>query len=274
MTGRKKSKPNFFPSNHPIPEGMFDDQLSKSTPVMKYKKASITAITPTQKTYLHKLQRRHHDILFATGPAGTGKTYAACVFAIQQLQEGKIDKIIITRPNVGAGDDLGFLPGDMNEKMAPWTLPVMDVFKEFYPAHEVNRMVKEEIIEIAPLVYMRGRTLKHCIVIADEMQNSTPEQMKMFLTRIGEDCMMIVTGDVTQHDRGYGVSGLGDIIDRLTARDSLTSLHTMVSEDNSEQGDSYEHTREHRRIGLIRFGRADVVRHEVIGQVLGLYDEE
>lgn len=269
--GRKKNKP--FMDHHPIPESLLQP-VSKAS---KKPSPSIKAQTPRQKVYLNKIQKNQHDILLATGPAGTGKTYIPTVIAIKLLQAGAIDKIIITRPNVGAGDDLGFLPGNLIEKMAPWMTPIIDVFKEFYEVHEVNRMLADEIIEIAPLVYMRGRTLKNAFVIADEMQNSTVEQMQMFLTRIGENSRYVITGDMEQHDRGNSKSGLADFIERWQRNRPPVEMVPANDEDEHEPIDEAaayytpapQHTRE--RIGYIRFGREDVVRHAVIEEVLALY---
>jgi phosphate starvation-inducible PhoH-like protein len=253
-----------------LPDGMMKPVRQSTKPQIV-----LTAQTATQKVYLRKLDKRHHDILFATGPAGTGKTYLAVVQAIKELRAGKISKIIITRPNVGAGDDLGHLPGTLIEKMAPWMQPVLDVFKEFYEVHEVERMIRDEVIEIAPLVFMRGRTLKNAFIVADEMQNATPEQMKMFLTRIGEKSMMVITGDMEQHDRPDGqASGLTDFLQRFHARDGLlNALSGPIGNDNEESYTSdYNSPPEARsRIGFVAFGLKDVVRHEVIEEVLVLY---
>jgi phosphate starvation-inducible PhoH-like protein len=279
--GRKKTKP-FMETHrdaHDLPEGLMKPVRQSTKPQI-----TLTAQTPTQKVYLRKLGKRHHDILFATGPAGTGKTYLAVVHAIKELRAGNIKKIVITRPNVGAGDELGHLPGNLIEKMAPWMRPVLDVFKEFYDVHEVERMIRDEVIEIAPLVFMRGRTLKNAYIIADEMQNATPEQMKMFLTRIGENSMMIITGDMEQHDRPDGqASGLTDFIQRFRARDGLmAALPAAIGGANgqspfgNDNEDSYTSDynsvpEERSRIGFVSFSVKDVVRHEVIEDVLALY---
>jgi phosphate starvation-inducible PhoH-like protein len=253
-----------------------------------HKKAlpKITAQTTRQKVYMRKLAKGHHDILIASGPAGTGKTYLAVLEAIKEYRAGNIDKIIVTRPNVGAGDDLGHLPGSLIEKMAPWMQPILDVFKECYEVHEVERMLRDEIIEISPLVFMRGRTFKNAFVIADEMQNTTVEQFKMFLTRIGENSRMVITGDMEQHDRGHERSGLEDFLTRWYAKQEaaverdvpLAALH--VSAVASDEDDVLELTdvfdrpaepRIHDRIGHINFTREDVVRHAVISEVLAIY---
>ena len=150
-------------------------------------------------------------IVFATGPAGTGKTMLAMMAGIKALKEGEITKIVLTRPAVGVDDERhGFLPGDLNQKMEPWTRPLFDVLSEYYDKKDIVKMLDEQIIEISPLAFMRGRTFKNSWIIADEMQNATPNQMKMLLTRLGEDSKMIVTGDTKQADRKDPDNGLLD----------------------------------------------------------------
>lgn len=270
MAGPKR-KQHFFPSDPP-----------KETPIHSAPKPKpvLQPRSPAQKGYIRKLTKRLHDILFVTGPAGTGKTYPAVLWAILEYEAGRADKIIITRPNVGAGDDLGYLPGTLIEKMAPWMQPVLDVFKEFYTVPEVEKMIRHEVIEIAPLVFMRGRTLKNAIIIADEMQNATVEQMKMLLTRIGENSVMVITGDIEQHDRPkvYSpttgeiireeTSGLRDVLDRLERRERLPTIGQVPF---MQQGEMPAQPQPRERIGFIRFGKGDVVRHEVIEEVLDLY---
>jgi phosphate starvation-inducible protein PhoH len=265
--GNKKKKPfmgtDYPPFSESIPKAM-KQREPKPLPI-------ITARSKAQKVYLNKLGKQQHDILMATGPAGTGKTYLAVLHAIKLLRAGDIDKISITRPNVGAGDDLGFLPGTLIEKMGPWIQPIMDVFKEVYEVHEVEQMLRSETIEIVPLVYMRGRTLKNTFVIADEMQNATPEQMKMLLTRIGENSMMVITGDLEQHDRGNAVSGLFDFIARWKTH--LAKLEDAIPP--AIQGDAddifVDASPAGERIGYVNFRRCDVVRHPVIEEVLNIY---
>lgn len=263
---KPKQKQNFFPTNDDHRDAAIEPYRTKAPPPLK-------AQTPNQKGYLRKLRQGEHDILFAVGPAGTGKTYMATRVAIEQFKDGDFDKLVITRPNVASGDDLGFLPGTLTEKMAPWTRPIIDVLHECFSVMEVQRMIAQEVVEIAPLAFMRGRTFKNSLVIGDEMQNATPEQMKMFLTRLGENSRMIVTGDTEQWDRrevGGGVSGLRDMINRLEQRAAeATSLPSFITHD-----DHYPPARRHERIGLVRLGRADVVRHPVIEEVLELYGSE
>ena len=179
------------------------------------------------------------------GPPGTGKTMLATVHAIDQLKSNEIKKIIITRPAVSVEEQHGFLPGSLIDKMQPWVLPILDYFYEYYGKKELLGMIEADIVEIAPLSYMRGRTFKHCIIIADEMQNATPNQMKMLLTRIGEGCQIVVTGDMEQHDRGYEDNGLKDFISRYTGQAGIT---------------------------VCKFGKKDIERHPLIDTILGIYD--
>ena len=201
-----------------------------------------------QEDYLALLDNPHKDIVFASGPAGTGKTMMAVLAAIRSLKAGEIDKIVVTRPAVSVDEQHGFLPGTLVEKMAPWTRPIFDVFEEYYSPREIETMIAENIIEIAPLAYMRGRTFKNAIIIADEMQNATINQMKMLLTRIGTGSRIIVTGDLAQHDRGFDNNGLKDFISRLSS--------------NSQ------------RIGAVEFTQEDVERHPAVKEVLKIYGDE
>ena len=169
-----------------------------------YQKKTSVNILPrnlNQESYVLRLLDQKKDIVFGIGPAGTGKTILAVQVAVKLFKEGAIDKIIVTRPAVSVDEDLGFLPGTLEQKMAPWTRPIFDVLKEYFNAAEITGMIQEGIIEISPLAYMRGRTFKHSFILADEMQNATPNQMKMLLTRLGEGSMMAVTGDLAQADR-------------------------------------------------------------------------
>jgi len=201
-----------------------------------------------QELYLNKLSDDTKNIVFAIGPAGTGKTLLAVQMGIRQYQEGKVDKIIITRPAVSVDEDLGFLPGDLNEKMAPWTRPIFDVLGEYYSQKDIENMLYEKVIEISPLAYMRGRTFKNAYVIADEMQNATQNQMKMLLTRLGEGSKMVVTGDLAQADR-LKDNGLINFIERI------------------EQHKKLEH------IDVVRFDSKDIERHEAVKEVLEIYGD-
>lgn len=201
-----------------------------------------------QENYLAALQDKAKHIVFAIGPAGTGKSYLCTQYAIQQLQYHQIERIVITRPVVSNGEDIGALPGTLIEKMAPWTRPLIDIFREHYSVRSLTHLLEEEIVEICPLGYMRGRSLKNCLIIFDEAQNSLDSQMQMALTRIGEGTRIFVTGDLMQHDRGYHDNGLRDFIGRLD-RDPCSG------------------------IAVCRFSSQDVERHPIIEDVLRLYGQ-
>jgi phosphate starvation-inducible PhoH-like protein len=185
--------------------------VSLNTYYSKKRQVHLLPKTLNQETYINLLTDPAKIIVFATGPAGTGKTMLAMLAGIKALKEGVITKIVLTRPAVGVDDEKhGFLPGDLNQKMEPWTRPLFDVLAEYYDRKEIARMLDEQIIEISPLAFMRGRTFKNSWIIADEMQNATPNQMKMLLTRLGENSKMIVTGDTRQADRKDPDNGLLD----------------------------------------------------------------
>jgi len=207
--------------------------------------------TLKQEEYIDLLLDPTQLIVFATGPAGTGKTMLAVMAAIKAYKDRKINKIVVTRPAVGVDDEQhGFLPGDLNAKMAPWTRPIMDVIQEYYSAKEIANMLDEQIIEIAPLAYMRGRNFKNAWIIFDEAQNATVNQMKMVLTRLGQGSRLVVTGDLNQLDRKFtSDNGLKDFIARL--QDANSSM-----------------------ISSVDFGRRDVQRHPVVAEVLKLYGED
>ena len=172
------------------------------------------------------------DIVVATGPAGTGKTYLAMLAAIKAFRLGDCERIILTRPAVGVDDEKhGFLPGDLNSKMEPWTRPLFDVLREYYSAKEVTMMLENQTIEISPLAFMRGRTFKDAWIIADEMQNATPSQMKMLMTRIGENSKIVITGDVEQTDRTVHNNGLIDLCKRLETKREGLAVCYMTNKD-------------------------------------------
>ena len=214
----------------------------------KKQRVSIQARNANQKLYLTKLYEESTSIVLAIGPAGTGKTMLAVQFGVKLFQEGKVDKIIVTRPAVSVDEDLGFLPGTLNEKMAPWTRPIFDVLGEYYQTKEIAKMLEEGVIEISPLAYMRGRTFKNAYIVADEMQNATVNQMKMLLTRLGEGSKMVVTGDLAQADR-VSDNGLIDFCNLLEKKQYL------------------EH------IDIIRFDAKDIERHNAVKEVLAVYGE-
>jgi len=203
-----------------------------------------------QKQYVDLLENSNTTIVVGTGPAGCGKTLFACSAAINALRCGNVDRIVITRPIISVDDEeMGFLPGSLVQKMDPWTRPIFDVFGEFYSKTQLQSMVQNGVIEISPLAYMRGRTFKRAFIIADEMQNSSPNQMLMMLTRIGDRSKLVVTGDELQSDRS-GMNGLGDLIVKL--RD--TSLYTTCE-----------------TIRMVCLGNADVQRNPVVKQILDIY---
>lgn len=224
------------------------DRDSETTHTRK-KRVELLPRNIAQEEYIETLLDESKYVVFAMGPAGCGKTLLATQFAIQALQSGDFTKVIITRPAVSVDEQHGFLPGDLTAKMAPWVLPIMDVFKEHFSPAQVEKMLVDEVIEIAPLAYMRGRTFKNAIILFDEAQNATPNQMKMVLTRLGENSRMIVTGDLKQHDRGFESNGLKDFVERLASRGS----------------DS---------ISVCDFGAGDVERHPVIEEILNIYGDE
>ena len=214
----------------------------------KKQRVSIQARNANQKLYLSKLYEEATSIVLAIGPAGTGKTMLAVQFGVKLFQEGKVDRIVVTRPAVSVDEDLGFLPGDLNEKMAPWTRPIFDVLGEYYQKKEIANMLEEGVIEISPLAYMRGRTFKNAYIVADEMQNATVNQMKMLLTRLGEGSKMVVTGDLAQADR-LSDNGLIDFCKLLKQQEYL------------------EH------IDIIEFDARDIERHNAVKEVLAVYGE-
>ena len=204
----------------------------------------VTARSPNQAAYLRALDR--HDMVFALGPAGTGKTYLAVAMAVALLKQRRIERIILSRPAVEAGERLGFLPGDLKEKVDPYMRPLYDALQDMLPEGKLQQRIDSGQIEIAPLAYMRGRTLSSSYVILDEAQNTTPSQMKMFLTRMGENSRMIITGDPTQTDLPPGMpSGLSDAVRKLAGLQA---------------------------VGVVHFDNKDVVRHPLVGQIIEAYE--
>lgn len=209
------------------------------------RKRRITARTPMQAAYIRALRER--ALVFGLGPAGTGKTYLAVAAAIDNLMSGAVERIILSRPAVEAGERLGFLPGDLREKVDPYLRPLYDALYDMMPAEQIEKRLGSGEIEVAPLAFMRGRTLSNAYVILDEAQNTTPVQMKMFLTRLGEHARMTVTGDLSQVDLPRGTrSGLRDALDTLQGIEDLA---------------------------VIEFGEADVVRHPLVARIVQAYDE-
>jgi len=199
-----------------------------------------------QEEYVTILRSREKKIVVATGPAGTGKTLFATEFAIKNYLSGNCEKLIFTRPSVSVDEDLGYLPGTLEEKMAPWIRPIYDILYNFIPPKEIEQMMEEKIIEIAPLGFMRGRTFKNSWIVADEMQNSTISQMKMLLTRLGENSRLVITGDLEQFDRNNELNGLDDFLTKFKGKRSSSIT-------------SYE------------FQRSDIQREDVVREVLDIY---
>ena len=203
----------------------------------------------SQEEYNRILKNKLKKIVIATGPAGTGKTLFATEYGVKNFLLGNYDKLIFTRPSVSVDEDLGFLPGTLEEKMAPWVRPIYDVLYNFVTPSEVTAMMEEKIIEIAPLGYMRGRTFKNAWIVADEMQNSTISQMKMLLTRLGENSRLVITGDLEQYDKISDLNGLEDFLQKFKGK-------------RSESITSFE------------FQRGDIQREEVVKEVLDIYSAE
>ena len=214
-------------------------------PVLKTRRHDLRGRTPHQIQYIKSIME--HDITFGVGPAGTGKTYLAVACAVDALERDAVKRIVLTRPAVEAGERLGFLPGDLSQKIDPYLRPLYDALYDLLGFDRTQKMFEKQAIEIAPLAYMRGRTLNHAFVILDEAQNTTPEQMKMFLTRIGFGSKAVITGDITQIDLQQNQrSGLVEAIDVL---------------------------KDVRGLAFTRFSSADVVRHPLVARIVDAYDE-
>jgi phosphate starvation-inducible PhoH-like protein len=229
----------------PTLDGIIRAESDKSPPIMiRTRKKTIVPRTAMQATYMQALVK--NDIIFALGPAGTGKTYLAVAQAVAQLITGSVSRLILSRPAVEAGERLGFLPGDMKEKVDPYLRPLYDALYDCLPAEQVERRIASGEIEIAPIAFMRGRTLADSFIILDEAQNTSAMQMKMFLTRFGENSRMVVCGDPKQVDLPDATkSGLADAVSRLEGVEG---------------------------IGTCRFGIADVVRHPIVGRIVEAYE--
>jgi phosphate starvation-inducible PhoH-like protein len=226
--------------------GTADEKQSLSEMVLKTKKRYIYPRSATQAAYITEMM--NNELVFGLGPAGTGKTYLAVALAVSMMLEGTVDKIILSRPAVEAGENLGFLPGDLKEKVDPYLRPLYDALYEMLPAEQVDKKLALGEIEIAPLAFMRGRTLSNAFVILDEAQNTTPMQMKMFLTRLGENSRMVVNGDLSQVDLPRGtISGLRDALDTLKGI---------------------------KNIGSVTFSANDVVRHGLVAKIVKAYEEK
>jgi phosphate starvation-inducible protein PhoH and related proteins len=228
----------------PTLEGIIKHEHDAPPIMIRTRKKTIVPRSAMQIRYMEALLR--NDIIFALGPAGTGKTYLAVAQAVAQLITGSVDRLILSRPAVEAGERLGFLPGDMKEKVDPYLRPLYDALYDCLPAEQVERRIASGEIEIAPIAFMRGRTLADAFVILDEAQNTTPAQMKMFLTRFGQNSRMVICGDPKQTDLpDHTKSGLADAVAKLEGIES---------------------------IAMVRFGVSDVVRHPIVGRIVEAYE--
>jgi len=234
-------------SNEPTLEGIIQTGTEKPQVMIRTRKKTIVPRSAVQIEYMRALAR--DDVIFALGPAGTGKTYLAVAQAVSQLIAGSVQRLILSRPAVEAGERLGFLPGDMKEKVDPYLRPIYDALYDCMPPEQVERRIASGEIEIAPIAFMRGRTLADAFVILDEAQNTTPAQMKMFLTRFGQNSRMVICGDSRQVDipGGDSHSGLADAVSRLEGIEGIS---------------------------MIRFSAADVVRHPIVGRIVDAYEGE
>ncbi len=233
---QQESGPGAEPANGKAQSG----EVAVST-----RKKSLVARTPNQAKYIQAL--RKHDMIFGIGPAGTGKTYLAVAAGVELYEQNKIERLVFTRPAVEAGEKLGFLPGDMRDKIDPYLRPIYDALYDFLGAERVEKMLERGEIEIAPLAFMRGRTLSRAYVVLDEAQNTTTAQMKMFLSRMGEETKMVITGDPSQTDLLNGqTSGL---------KEALKILGRIND------------------IAFVEFENKDVVRHKLVGKILQAYDD-
>ncbi|HEU0065865.1 MAG TPA: PhoH family protein [Sphingomonas sp.] len=233
----------------PVLDGIIRSEIGAGAPpvMIRTRKKTIVPRTPAQAHYMRALTA--NDMIFALGPAGTGKTYVAVAQAVAQLITGSVQRLILSRPAVEAGERLGFLPGDMKEKVDPYLRPLYDALYDCLPAEQVERRIASGEIEVAPIAFMRGRTLADAFIILDEAQNTTPAQMKMFLTRFGENSRMVICGDPKQVDipGGVAASGLADAVTRLEGVDG---------------------------IAMARFTVGDVVRHPIVGRIVQAYEGE
>ncbi len=243
-------------------ESVHDDNGHPRMQIVSYQAPSYSSESmfvprnSKQEEYLALLLKHKPDIVFAIGPAGTSKTYGATLVGIEKLMKKEIDRLVITRPAVSADEELGYLKGDLEDKMKPWLLPIFDTLRLYMSNDEIDVLMKSQKIEICSLAHMRGRTFHNCYVIVDESQNTTPSQMLMLLTRIGDNSKFIFTGDIQQHDRKAKQSGLIDFMMRFS------QFHNELKHDDFSE-----------RIQMIVFDAQHVERHPVIPFILKLYNE-
>ena len=226
---------------------LFEDFSNKESKKLN-KQVILTPRSENQRNYINFIQDPKTYITFGVGPAGTGKTMLGTQLAIDSLLKGKVEKIVISRPNVACDEqDIGFLPGDMGKKLSPWLLPILDVFKEYYSPNEIKKMMADEIIEMVPIAYIRGRTFKKSFIIIDEAQGTTPNSLLAILTRIGEGSRMVVTGDLKQTDHKKK-NGLEDFLERYS-KNPINGVETVI------------------------FNNSDIQRHPVLIDILSLYED-
>jgi len=261
-TKMKYGRDNYISDDEDFTMDMVYSSYSPSAPSSQFfsnmKGGSKHIVKPrnkTQEEYLKLLESSKPSIIIASGPAGVAKTYLCNAIGIQKLLHGEVEKLVITRPAVSVDEEHGFLPGTLEDKMDPWLRPIYDVFHNFVSPVQVKNMISKQEIEICPLAYMRGRTFDNAFICADEMQNSTPQQMLMISTRIGKNSKLVITGDPYQHDRGYGENGFADFITKYK-----TAIH---NNNNSELQNE---------IQLIEFTEKDVERSNAVKVILSLYN--
>ena len=232
------------PTNQPKVNEAEESELDETMPALKTRRSDLRGRTPHQNQYLKAILE--HDVTFGIGPAGTGKTYLAVACAVDALERDAVKRLVLTRPAVEAGERLGFLPGDLTQKVDPYLRPLYDALYDLLGFDRTQKLFEKQVIEIAPLAYMRGRTLNHAFIILDEAQNTTPEQMKMFLTRIGFGSKAVVTGDVTQID-----------LQRTQKSGLVDAMHILKNV---------------RGIAFTHFTSADVVRHPLVARIVDAYE--
>lgn len=261
-TKMKYSRDNYISDDEDFTMDMVYSTYSQSAPSSQFfsnmkvggSKHIIKPKNKTQEEYIKLLESSKPSIVIASGPAGVAKTYLCNAIGIQKLLNGEVEKLVITRPAVSVDEEHGFLPGTLEDKMDPWLRPIYDVFHKFVTPIQVKNMISKQEIEICPLAYMRGRTFDNAFICADEMQNSTPQQMLMISTRIGKNSKLVITGDPYQHDRGFGENGFADFIKKYKTISNTNNLHELEDE-----------------IKLIEFTHSDVERSNAVKVVLNMY---